>query len=84
MSVPVTIKVSREIVDLAEKMVRFGIARSRSHAINLMIRHGIDRMRKEVEFWEGILNEVKELERKNYKIEHGGLSRILREGREEP
>ncbi len=29
-----TIKVRREVMELADKMVRYGIARSRSHAIN--------------------------------------------------
>ena len=40
MSVTVSIKVRREIVELADKMVGLGLARSRSHAFNIMIERG--------------------------------------------
>lgn len=81
MSVSVTIKVRREIVELAEKMVRYGIARSRSHAFNLMIEYGLERVVEEVRFWEKLHEGVEELKRRRYRISHGGLSRLLMEGR---
>ena len=34
LSVTVSIKVRREPVEIADKMVRYGVARSRSHAFN--------------------------------------------------
>ena len=37
MSITVSIKVRREVVELANKMVRLGLAKSRSHAFNIMI-----------------------------------------------
>ena len=77
----VTIKVRREIVELAEKMVRYGIARSRSHAFNLMIEYGLGRVVEEVRFWEKLHEGVEELKRRRYRISHGGLSRLLMEGR---
>ena len=77
----VTIKVRREIVELAEKMVRYGIARSRSHAFNLMIEYGLERVVEEVRFWEKLHEGVEELKRRRYRISHGGLSRLLMEGR---
>ena len=80
-SVSVTIKVRREIVELAEKMVRYGIARSRSHAFNLMIEYGLGRVVEEVRFWEKLHEGVEELKRRRYRISHGGLSRLLMEGR---
>lgn len=81
MSVSVTIKVRREIVELAEKMVRYGIARSRSHAFNLMIEYGLGSVVEEVRFWEKLHEGVEELKRRRYRISHGGLSRLLMEGR---
>jgi hypothetical protein len=41
MSVSVTIKVRREITELADKMVRYGLARSRNHAFNSLIERGL-------------------------------------------
>ncbi|MEB3756263.1 MAG: ribbon-helix-helix domain-containing protein [Desulfurococcales archaeon] len=81
MSVTVSIKVSKELVELADKMVKYGIARSRSHAFNIMIEKGIDQIRKEVEFWDSVYRKVEELEQKDYRIKHGGLSKLLEEGR---
>ena len=81
MSVSVTIKVRREIVELAEKMVRYGIARSRSHAFNLMIEYGLERIVEEVRFWEKLHEGVEEFKRRKHRISHGGLSRLLKEGR---
>ncbi len=81
MSVTVSIKVRKELVELADKMVKYGIARSRSHAFNIMIEKGVKEVLKEVEFWDQIHEKVKEFEKKNYKIRHGGLSKLLEEDR---
>ncbi|MEM2849022.1 MAG: hypothetical protein QXI36_01960 [Candidatus Bathyarchaeia archaeon] len=81
MSIPVTIKLKKEVVELAEKMVKYGIAKSRSHAINLMIEHGIEKVIKELESWERLRKDVEELKRSNYRIKHGGLSALLSEER---
>jgi hypothetical protein len=74
MSVSVSIRVRRGLVELADKMVSYGIARSRSHAFNIMIEKG-------AEYWGGIYRRVEELEERGFKLRHGGLSRLLEEGR---
>ncbi|MEM3974713.1 MAG: hypothetical protein QW320_10130 [Ignisphaera sp.] len=38
-----SIRVRRELVELADKMVKYGIARSRLHAFNIVIREGLSR-----------------------------------------
>ena len=81
MSVTVSIKVRRELAELADKMVKYGIARSRSHAFNIMIEKGLAEVLKEVEFWEGVYRRVEELERQGFRLRHGGLSELLSKGR---
>lgn len=78
MSIPVTVKLKKEIVELSEKMVKYGIAKSRSHAINLMIEQGIRKIIREVELWENADKYVEELMKTNYRISHGGLSTLLK------
>jgi len=80
-SVSVSIKVRREIVELADKMVKYGIARSRSHAFNIMIEKGLSRVVEEVGLWESIYERVEELRRMNFKIRHGHLNELLKEDR---
>jgi len=46
MNVSVSIKVRREIVELADKMVKYGLARSRNHAFNILIERAYPRSRK--------------------------------------
>ena len=81
MSVTVFIKVRRELVELADRMVRYGIARSRSHAFNIMIEKGLSRVLEEVGFWDRVYEKVKEFEEKDYRIRHGGLMKFLEEDR---
>ena len=81
LSVTVSIKVRRELVELADKMVRYGLASSRSHAFNLMIERGIKEVLKDIEFWDDVYRKVEEFERKCLRIEHGGLRRLLEEDR---
>lgn len=73
----VSIKVRGELAELADKMVKYGIARSRSHAFNIMIEKGLAEVLKEVEFWEGVYRRVEELERQGFRLRHGGLSELL-------
>jgi hypothetical protein len=82
MSVSVTIKVRREIAELADKMVRYGLARSRNHAFNLLIEKGLAEVRREVEFWESVYRRVEELKKRGFKLSHGGLNELLAEDRE--
>jgi hypothetical protein len=79
--VAVTIKVRRELVELAEKMVALGLARSRSHAFNLMIERGLRSVVEELERWESIYRRAEELERQGFRLRHGGLGRLLEEER---
>ncbi len=82
MSVSVSIEVRRELLELADKMVKYGIARSRSHAFNMMIERGLSWAIKEVEHWEDIHRRVEDLERQGFRLRHGGLSKLLEEGRD--
>lgn len=81
MSVTVSIKVRKELVELADKMVKYGIARSRSHAFNIMMEKGLAEVVKEVGFWDEVYRRVEELEKQGFKLRHGSLSRILLEER---
>ncbi len=47
--VPVTLKVRREVVELAEEMVKLGIARSRNHAFNILTKLGLKEAQRLVE-----------------------------------
>ena len=76
-----SIKVRRELVELADKMVKYGIARSRSHAFNIMIEKGLESVRKEVMFWEEVYRKTEEYKKKEYRIRHGGLTKLLEEER---
>jgi hypothetical protein len=81
MSVTVTIKVRRELVELADKMISYGLARSRSHAFNIMIEKGLKEVLGEVEYWDNVYKKVEELKKQGFKLRHGGLSRMLEEDR---
>jgi hypothetical protein len=78
-SAAVTIRVRRELVELADRMVALGLARSRSHAFNLMIERGLRSVVEELERWESIYRRAEELERRGFRLRHGGLSRLLEE-----
>jgi hypothetical protein len=77
MNVSVSIKVRREIVELADKMVKYGLARSRNHAFNILIERGLSEVKREVEYWENVYRMVGELKRKGVKLSHGGLNELL-------
>ena len=79
MSVAVTIKVRRELVELADRMVELGLARSRSHAFNLMIEKGLRSVVEEVERWENIHRKAEELEKRKSELKEGSLGKLLEE-----
>jgi len=80
-SITVSIKVKKEVAELADEMVRLGIARSRSQAINIMIEKGIAKAIEEVRIWKEIQEKVKKLRQEKYRIERGDLWKLLEEGR---
>jgi len=81
MSVTISIKVRRGIAELADKMVKYGLARSKSHAFNTMIEKGLNEVLKEVKLWDHAYEKVKEFEERDYKLKHGGLTKLLEEDR---
>jgi metal-responsive CopG/Arc/MetJ family transcriptional regulator len=80
-SVTVSVKVRKELMDLADKMVRYGLAKSRSHAFNIMIEKGLSKVVEEVEFWDSAHERVEELKKTNFRIRHGHLKELLEEDR---
>ena len=81
MSITVSIKVRKELVRLAEKMIKYGMASNRSQAFNLMIAQGLPLILKKVRFWDEVYSKAEELEKTNYGIRHGGLTKLLEEDR---
>lgn len=81
MSVTISIKTRKEVVDLADRMVKYGIAKSRSHAFNILIEKGIGGVIDEVRLWDRVYEKAEELEAKGYELKHGSLWKILEEGR---
>ncbi|MCC6022485.1 MAG: hypothetical protein LM560_05150 [Desulfurococcaceae archaeon] len=81
MSVTVSIKVRKELVELADKMIKLGLAKSKSHAFNIMIERGLKEVLKEVEFWESMYRDVEELKKQKFVLRHGNLNKLLEEDR---
>jgi hypothetical protein len=81
LSVTVSIKVRKELAELADKMIKLGLAKSKSHAFNIMIERGLKDVLKEVEFWENMYRDVEELKKQNFVLRHGNLNKLLEEDR---
>jgi len=77
LNVTVSIKVRKELAELADKMIKLGLAKSKSHAFNIMIERGL----KEVELWENMYRDVEELKKQNFVLRHGNLNKLLEEDR---
>jgi hypothetical protein len=77
LSATVYIKVRKELAELADKMIKLGLAKSKSHAFNIMIERGL----KEVELWENMYRDVEELKKQNFVLRHGNLNKLLEEDR---
>jgi hypothetical protein len=75
-TVSVSIKVRRGIAELADKMVKYGLARSRNHAFNVLIEKGLAEVKREVEYWESMCRRVEELKKRGFKLSHGGLNKL--------
>ena len=80
-SMPTATRVKKSLLKLADKMVKYGIAKSRSHAFNIMIRKGLDEALRTVKEYEKIYKELEKLSREQPEIRHGDLNRILEEDR---
>ncbi|AAY81255.1 hypothetical protein [Sulfolobus acidocaldarius] len=72
MGTPITIKVSDDIYDLIQRMVKLGIAKTKNEAVNLLIEYG----RAEVERMVRLEEEVERLVEKwlNDGFPYKGLS----------
>jgi len=55
------------------------LARSRSHAFNLMIEKGLRSVVEEVERWENIYRKAEELEKRKSELKEGSLGKLLEE-----
>jgi hypothetical protein len=77
LSATVYIKVRKELAELADKMIKLGLVKSKSHAFNIMIERGL----KEVELWENMYRNVEELKKQNFVLRHGNLNKLLEEDR---
>ncbi len=75
--VPVSLKVKKEVIEIAEEMVRLGIARSRNHAFNIILEKGMRETRKLIEREKRIREALKLIEKK------GGLELEERNAAEE-
>ncbi|MGB9806239.1 MAG: hypothetical protein ACP5KW_04690 [Thermoproteota archaeon] len=80
-SVTVSIKVRKELLELADKMVKYGIAKSRSQAFNIMIENGLSKVSEEIKFWDSIHEKVEELKKMNFRIRNGNPNKLLEEDR---
>ncbi len=78
----VSIRVKKEVLKLADRMIRLGLAKNRSQAINMMIERGMDYVKREVERWEEIRKNVEKMRKSGFRIRRGDLSKILEEDRE--
>jgi len=81
LSITISIKVRKELVELADKMIKLGLAKSKSHAFNIMIEKGLSEVLKEVDLWENIYRDVEEFKKQNFVLRHGSLNKLLEEDR---
>ena len=80
-TVPVTIKVRREILELAEEMVRLGIARSRNHAFNIILEVGFREAKRMVERRRAVKELVKKFMEEGLPFENLPTARDVEEER---
>ncbi len=81
LSVTVSIKIKKNILELVDKMIEYGIARSRNQALNMLIEKGLESIRDEIIYWDKIYRKAEELVKKGFNLSHGGLNKILEEDR---
>jgi hypothetical protein len=58
-------------------MIKLGLAKSKSHAFNIMIERSL----KEIELWENMYRDVEELKKQGFDLRHCCLSKLIEEDR---
>jgi len=66
---------------MSVSIVKYGLARSRNHAFNVLIERSLSEVKREVEYWESVYRRVEELKRMRFELSHGGLNKLLAEDR---
>ncbi|MGQ4892716.1 MAG: hypothetical protein ACP6IP_09565 [Candidatus Njordarchaeia archaeon] len=54
MPTAIPVRDKKELLELADKMVKYGLAKNRSNAFNIMIEKGINKVREEIRYWNNI------------------------------
>jgi len=65
---------------MSVSIVKYGLARSRNYAFNILIKKVLLKLR-EVGFWENMERRFEELE-EDFKLSYGGLNKLLAGDRE--
>jgi hypothetical protein len=65
---------------MSVSIVKYGLARSRNHAFNILIKKVLLKLR-EVGFWENMQRRFEELE-EDFKLSHSGLNKLIAGDRE--
>ncbi|AHC50820.1 VapB-type antitoxin [Sulfolobus acidocaldarius SUSAZ] len=73
----VTIKVNDDINEVAEEMVRLGIARSKNEAFNIMIRKGLNEVKRIVDKRKKVNDLVERWQREGLPIELPNSNKII-------
>jgi hypothetical protein len=81
MSTVVSVRIKKRVLELIDKMVKYGLAKSRNHAFNILIEKGLESLKDEILYWDNVYKQVDELIKKGFKIKHGRLNKILEEVR---
>ena len=63
MSIVVSIRVKREIVELANEMVKYGLASNRNDAFNKLILKGLDEVKRELSRRKRVLENLRSFEK---------------------
>ena len=63
MSIVVSIRVKREIVELANEMVKYGLASNRNDAFNKLILKGLDEVKRELSRRKRVLEYLRSFEK---------------------
>ncbi|AAY79738.1 hypothetical protein [Sulfolobus acidocaldarius] len=73
----VTIKVNDDINEVAEEMIRLGIARSKNEAFNIMIRKGLNEVKRIVDKRKKVNELVERWQREGLPIELPNSNKII-------
>ncbi len=78
---PITIKVREEVLQVAEELVRLGIAKSRNQALNVIIEAGLPRALRLLERRRRVAELVERFEREGLPHERLPTARDVEEAR---